>query len=187
MWGFKQVLPTAILGMLTAIGCNIGTALAQDGCAGAPAVITEQSDMKAIRCSLTRSLSAATARGILITDESPQVEGAKFMINFKFGSAELTDKAKSLLDRIAKVIENDEKLKKSAFFIDGHTDAVGSAKSNQKLGFARAQSATVYLASTISIDLNAKIRSYGEAKLLKPDNPKSKFNRRVEITPVATE
>jgi outer membrane protein OmpA-like peptidoglycan-associated protein len=65
-------------------------------------------------------------------------------LQFAFGSAELTDADKQILDEMA---ENLTRLKFVSGTIEGHTDSVGSEAFNQGLSERRAQTVAAYLES----------------------------------------
>lgn len=66
------------------------------------------------------------------------------MVNFDFGSAALSDKAKSTLQVQADWMKQFPELR---YKIYGHTDAVGSDASNRRLGLRRARAVRRYLVS----------------------------------------
>lgn len=162
-------------------------AKAQEPCGDVPDLLTETANRAQIHCALSRSQKSSVNRAISIVEADPELDAVRFAINFEFGSAELTPASRELLAKVAEVIAGDEALREAAYFIDGHTDAVGSAEDNQKLGQARAAAAAGQLLSDVDFAMALKVRSFGEAQLLDPDDPNSARNRRVEITPVALE
>ncbi|UXX82437.1 OmpA family protein [Roseovarius pelagicus] len=160
---------------------------ADEGCGDVPTLLTETAEKSQIQCALTRSQASSTDRAISIVESEPELEAVSFAINFEFGSSELTPESKQLLATVAEVIAEDEALRKAGYFIDGHTDAVGANQDNQVLGQARAAAAAGHLLASVDFAMAVKVRSFGEEKLLEPDDPTSARNRRVEITPVAAE
>ena len=120
-----------------------------------------------------------------ISKKSPAVAekrtyGAAIRINFEFGSAKLTNDAKSTLAVLAEVIKHN---KDSGFLVTGHTDAKGSAKYNLKLSNKRAEAVTSFLESKHSIqDARLDWIGKGEESLYDKGKPGSSINRRVEIT-----
>jgi outer membrane protein OmpA-like peptidoglycan-associated protein len=105
---------------------------------------------------------------------------------FKSGDAKLSDEAKAALDQIVAQVKS----QKSAIWveIEGHTDAVGDASFNEKLGMARAESVKRYLYEQHQVPLH-KINaiSFGEEKPI-GDNKKRdgrSQNRRVVIKVLA--
>lgn len=184
----RRLAQSALVGLLLA---TAGAARAQDGtgndCGPMPDILTETADAAQIRCALTASQSEAMTRGITVVQTEAEVQGAPFAIQFEFGSADLTPASQDLLTRVAGVIAADEALRVAAYFIDGHTDAVGSDEANQMLGAARAASAATHLRAQVDFPLRLEVRSFGETRLLDAGDPEAARNRRVEITPVALE
>ncbi len=179
-----RMVQTVALTVLMATG---HAAIADEGCGDVPTLLTEAADKAQIHCALSRSQASSTARAISIVETEPELEAVSFAINFEFGSAALTPASQALLSKVAEVIAEDEALRKAAFFIDGHTDAVGAAQDNQVLGQARAAATASHLLADVDFALSLRVRSFGEAQLLNSDDPNSALNRRVEITPVAVE
>jgi outer membrane protein OmpA-like peptidoglycan-associated protein len=104
-------------------------------------------------------------------------------INFRTGSAEIERGEFWKVDRIAQAIENiingngDE-----LFLIEGHTDAVGSRRSNQALSEARADSLAETLQQFYGIPGYAlEPVGYGEDYLMVPTPRENWRNRRVTI------
>jgi outer membrane protein OmpA-like peptidoglycan-associated protein len=90
-----------------------------------------------------------------------------------------------MLDNLAAALK-DERLAVFDFLIGGHTDAVGSDAYNQKLSEKRAWAVKKYLMSRHSVSAQRLIeKGFGEARLLKPNEPFDGINRRVQITTLA--
>jgi outer membrane protein OmpA-like peptidoglycan-associated protein len=102
--------------------------------------------------------------------------------NFKFNSTKLPDSAKAKIDDMIKGILADPK---GAYFeIEGHTDNVGPADINQKIGMERADAVKMYLYEQYQIPLHRmNVISYGAEKPVSPNNTKDgrAENRRVVI------
>lgn len=102
--------------------------------------------------------------------------------NFKFNSTQLPDSAKAKIDDMVKGILADPK---GAYFeIEGHTDNVGPAEINQKIGMERADAVKMYLYEQYQIPLHRmNVISYGADKPVGPNNTKDgrAQNRRVVI------
>ena len=102
--------------------------------------------------------------------------------NFKFAQALLPDEAKAKLDDMIKQIKADPK---GAYFeIEGHTDNIGEAKVNERIGLERAESVKRYLYEQHQIPLHKmSVISYGEDKPIAPNKTKDgrAQNRRVVI------
>ena len=102
--------------------------------------------------------------------------------NFKFAKTDLPDEAKAKLDQMITQIKADPK---GAYFeIEGHTDDVGDAKINEKLGLDRAESVKRYLYEHHQIPLHKmNVISYGMTKPVADNKTKEgrAQNRRVVI------
>lgn len=97
-------------------------------------------------------------------------------INFAFNSAELTDTAKDILRKQANFISQFPEVR---FRVFGHTDLVGSAGYNQRLGLRRAQAAVAYLTSLgISRSRLEAVVSYGKTRPIIQTNQPEERNRR---------
>ena len=83
--------------------------------------------------------------------------------NFTFGKAVLPDEAKARIDQLVNQVKSDPK---GAYFeIEGHTDNVGDATYNERLGLERAEAVKQYLYETHQIPLHRmNVISYGETK-----------------------
>ena len=106
--------------------------------------------------------------------------------NFKFNKAELPDEAKARLDQLITDLKADPK---GAYFeIEGHTDNVGEAIVNQKIGIERAEAVKRYLYEQHQIPLHKiNVISYGEDKPVAPNKTKDgrAQNRRVVVKVLA--
>ena len=116
----------------------------------------------------------------------PPATGVQFKVQFAFGSAELTDEARSVLNELGTAL-NSEQLTPFRFRITGHTDAVGENRFNLSLSEQRARAVERYLSANFGIS-QSRLESVGlgESMLLVPDNPSADANRRVEIMNVGT-
>jgi outer membrane protein OmpA-like peptidoglycan-associated protein len=102
--------------------------------------------------------------------------------NFTFGKAVLPDAAKARIDELVNQIKADPK--GSYFEIEGHTDNVGDATYNHKLGLDRAEAVKLYLYQQHQIPLHRmNVVSYGEDKPAVENNNRDNRaqNRRVVI------
>ena len=83
--------------------------------------------------------------------------------NFAFGKTDLPDASKARIDQVVQQLKADPK---AAYFeIEGHTDNVGDAVYNEKLGMERAEAVKRYLYEQHQIPLHRmNVISYGEAK-----------------------
>jgi outer membrane protein OmpA-like peptidoglycan-associated protein len=106
--------------------------------------------------------------------------------NFAFGQAELPDTAKEELDKVVEQLKSDPK----GYFIEieGHTDAVGSATYNERLGMERAEAVKRYLYEQHQVPLHKmNVISYGESKPVAGNKTRTERaqNRRVVVKVLA--
>jgi peptidoglycan-associated lipoprotein len=106
--------------------------------------------------------------------------------NFRFGRADLPDEAKARIDEVI----NDLKADPQGVFIEieGHTDSVGNAQFNQRLGLARAEAVKRYLYEAHQVPLHRiNVISYGQEKPVASNNTRDgrAQNRRVVIRVLA--
>jgi len=99
-------------------------------------------------------------------------------INFEFDSAVLTEEAKVILREQANFIKQFPEVR---FKVFGHTDLVGSAGYNQRLGLRRAQAAVAYLTSQgISKSRLEAVVSYGKSQpIIQTSQPEMRNRRTV--------
>jgi len=106
--------------------------------------------------------------------------------NFKFAKTVLPDEAKAKLDQMIAAIKADPK---GAYFeIEGHTDNVGDAKTNERIGLQRAETVKRYLYEQHQIPLHKmNVISYGKEKPVAPNKTRAgrAQNRRVVIKVLA--
>ena len=126
--------------------------------------------------------SASEIAAALAPTRGIRVEAkAILQVQFRLGSAELTDQAQHQVAELAKALE-DERLVARRFEVAGHTDTTGGAALNRDLSRRRAEAVKSVLVSRYGIDserLDAV--GYGFDQLLLPDQPEAALNRRVEI------
>ncbi len=104
-------------------------------------------------------------------------------INFEFGSWEVGPDQEFKLERVARaMLRVLERNPEAAFFIEGHTDAVGSTEDNLSLSDRRAQAVAEVLSESFGVPAeNLVTQGYGE-QFLKVDTPGPEGrNRRVTI------
>ncbi len=104
-------------------------------------------------------------------------------INFAFGSAEVPYSQYGKVENIAVAMERIlRRNRHEIFLIEGHTDAVGSRASNQRLSEARAASLKRVLVREFGIPRRAlETVGYGEDFLLVPTQQENWRNRRVTL------
>ncbi|CAK0744382.1 putative Outer membrane protein OmpA-like peptidoglycan-associated protein [uncultured Gammaproteobacteria bacterium] len=135
----------------------------------------------------TRGLTVGNS-GALSGVPSPQTQAiqtqnyrAAFKINFKFGSAQLTDDAKLILGRIGAVLSAAD-ARDMSFKIVGHTDSVGAADANQRLSENRAMAVREYLVQTFQLNADrVSAEGLGSRQPFNSGNSKAAENRRVEV------
>ena len=128
-------------------------------------------DIKDIKDALTKMAQKEVVQKVTATAEN---------IEFKTGSAVLTEESKVLLEEVANLLNNIAWIKLD---IAGHTDNVGNADKNKKLSQDRADAVKDYLVGK-GLDVN-KISSvgYGSEKPIASNNTEAgrQRNRRVEF------
>ncbi|TKT76714.1 OmpA family protein [Aquamicrobium sp. LC103] len=104
-------------------------------------------------------------------------------INFEFGSAEISRSQYGKVEQIARALERILSRRRNVrVLIEGHTDAVGSAYSNQILSERRAGSLKRVLVRHFGIPARAlETVGYGEEFLLVPTQNENWENRRVTL------
>jgi outer membrane protein OmpA-like peptidoglycan-associated protein len=106
---------------------------------------------------------------------------------FKFGAAELPDEAKAAIDQMVAQVKADTQ-KNVWVEIEGHTDNVGDAKYNERLGLERAEAVKRYLYEQHQVPLHKmNVISYGEEKPASDNKTRDgrAQNRRVVIKVLA--
>lgn len=124
----------------------------------------------------TGELSYAQALGERFAAEVPTT------INFAFNSADLDAEARAVLTQQAQFIRNFPEVRFSVF---GHTDAVGSASYNHRLGLRRAREAVNFLVHQgISRNRLEALVSLGETQPIVATDGEERRNRRTvtEVT-----
>ena len=102
--------------------------------------------------------------------------------NFQFGKTDLPEEAKSQIDQLISKLTQDPK--NVYIEIEGHTDNVGTAEFNEKLGLERAEAVKRYLYEKHQIPLHKmNVISYGMTKPVADNKSKDgrAQNRRVVI------
>ena len=127
-------------------------------------------------------------RGLRVeASDPPPASGVQFQVRFAFGSADLTDDARAVLNELGTALVS-EQLSPYRFRITGHTDAIGESAFNLGLSDQRAQAVRDYLTANFGVG-QARLESVGlgESMLLEPSNPAADANRRVEIMNVGAD
>jgi outer membrane protein OmpA-like peptidoglycan-associated protein len=119
----------------------------------------------------------AAARRLIFTVTLSEDQG-----NFAFGQAELPDTARTRLDQMITQLKTNPQ---NVFIeIEGHTDNVGDAAFNERLGLDRAEAVKRYLYEQHQVPLHKiNVISYGEDKPVGPNNTRAgrAQNRRVVV------
>jgi outer membrane protein OmpA-like peptidoglycan-associated protein len=109
-------------------------------------------------------------------------------VQFKNGSAELTQAAMRTLDELGKALTSDA-LAGCRFRVEGHTDTVGTREYNQALSERRAAKVLDYLVTKWKVDrANVETVGLGQDHLLVPtgQNVSQPRNRRVTVINLGT-
>lgn len=126
--------------------------------------------------------SAATTPSAVASTQTvvrpAQVGQTNMGLTFVSGSAVLTDAAKVRLARYAAALRMPA-LASHRLRIEGHTDASGSAASNEALSRARAQAAADFLVQAGIDRSRLDVVGYGSRRLANEANPRDAANRRV--------
>jgi outer membrane protein OmpA-like peptidoglycan-associated protein len=162
---------------------------------GVVATSAERANTAAAAADAKAVAAADTARsvGVKAEERSAAIEKATRRImyevtlsenqgNFAFNKSELPAAAKARIDELVTQIKADPK--GSYFEIEGHTDNVGDALVNQRVGMARAEAVKKYLYEQHQIPLHRmNVVSYGEDKPAVENNNRDNRaqNRRVVI------
>jgi outer membrane protein OmpA-like peptidoglycan-associated protein len=102
-------------------------------------------------------------------------------INFDHGSAVIDLKAVRPLVRLGLVLL-EQNLKGTIFFVNGHTDAKGTAEYNQELSERRAESVKEFLVREFSLPADTLITvGFGKTRLKNRSDAFADENRRVQI------
>lgn len=123
-----------------------------------------------------------STRGLKVKKiSSAKPKAIDLQINFEFGSYDLTPSAQTTLGSLARALTSPQ-LEPFRFLIEGHTDSVGSASFNKRLSEKRASAVKQFLVSQFSVD-GGRVETVGrgEEALLRPEQPTSGENRRVQI------
>ena len=135
----------------------------------------------------TRSISVEPAQAPNAEERSQIAEIARdkpaidLEILFEYNSAEISPKAVPALVALGNALLRQD-LKGSVFFINGHTDAAGSADYNQALSQRRANSVRWMLIEQYKLAPDTLISvGFGKEQLKNPAKPLGEENRRVQI------
>lgn len=112
----------------------------------------------------------------LLENKPVTIDAAKF----DFNKSKLRPSANSTLDEI---VEFSQKYPDAQFYVDGHTDNVGSESYNRKLSMKRAQTVKKYLSNKGVPSERMKVRALGESRPIASNKTAAgrAKNRRVEV------
>lgn len=101
-------------------------------------------------------------------------------INFQSGSAALADSSTAVLTTLLDIVKRCPKL---SLKIEGHTDSVGAAETNQRLSEARAAAVADYLAARGVEPARMTATGHGESQPLFPNDTERnrRLNRRIQF------
>lgn len=144
--------------------------------------LAQSADVDTIVNALRTDLPGRGKRGLTIlggeTDPPPAID---LRIGFEYNEARLTAEARQSIRTLATAL-SDPLLADLRFEIVGHTDARGSQEYNDDLSERRALAVASSLTADHGLDPARFVPSgRGERDLIKPSDPESGENRRVEI------
>jgi len=147
-----------------ATGCSINTDTDNDG------IVNANDDC------------AGTAPGTVVNDRGCELKEdiALDNVQFKTGTAELSNESRNILNNVAQVLKENTHLN---FEVAGHTDNTGNYQSNVKLSESRARSVRQYLIGHGVTSDRLSAQGYGPDKpVASNDNRDGRSkNRRVEL------
>ncbi len=124
------------------------------------------------------------SRSITFADSQDQSEPEKSVsmpVLFHFGKTTIVEESRPFVDSVGEMLLKEE-YATSKLIVEGHTDAVGSESSNQRLSEQRALAIKEYLVTRYGIDpFRLFPTGKGESNLFKPETPSDGENRRVEF------
>lgn len=152
------------------------TPAAEPGDAGAQDGEVRLRSIRPVRVSPSAQAPEAAARPSPIKPPSASV-----LITFVSNSAELTERARTSLDVVARALQADQ-LSKFKFSVEGHADARGESQHNLRLSQSRADSVVAYLAGQHRISRDRlKPVGRGDAEPINTSQIDAPENRRVTI------
>jgi outer membrane protein OmpA-like peptidoglycan-associated protein len=128
----KKKIPVGFEGAFSLPTSELGT---ESGGSSAPAKEVAKPKRTASRSA--KSTPKASAK------QAPR-PSAEMLVQFDFGSADLTDTSKTEVNDFASVMNRPE-FSTAKFVVEGHTDSIGGRESNRELSLRRAQSVVDYL------------------------------------------
>ena len=122
-----------------------------------------------------------------VRDTTSDAPSASITVTFTTGSASLTPEAERALAPLGRAL-NSQELASYRFRIEGHTDTVGDAASNQDLSERRAAAVREFLIRRYNVDPSRiEAVGLGETQLLvpTPDSTPNARNRRVQVVNIS--
>lgn len=103
------------------------------------------------------------------------------MINFEHDSTKILPESLPMLDSVGKMLSL-PKVREEVLVIEGHTDASGTERYNDKLSVRRAKAIKSYLMDSYEVDSQRLVTiGHGETVLHDAQAPTNPINRRVEF------
>ena len=102
----------------------------------------------------------------------------KHQITFKKNSGKIEREGRAVLDEIIELLSNKDEI---FVEIQGHTDAGGKRRINQRISQTRANRVKAYFIQRGFVSKNIQALGFGESTLLFPEERYNPLNRRVEI------
>jgi outer membrane protein OmpA-like peptidoglycan-associated protein len=137
------------------------------------------------------SLRNRAARSITLSERenlatiTPKKQGIDFEITFGYASAKLSPATMSTARNIGEALSSPE-LRGGTFVVEGHTDAKGSTRYNQRLSDQRADAVKRFLIEQYKIPASNLVAvGYGKSRLKNPNDPSAAENRRVRVINMA--
>lgn len=114
-------------------------------------------------------------------DPSEPEKSVSMPVLFHFGKTTIVEESRPFVDSVGEMLLKEEYATRT-LIVEGHTDAVGSESSNQRLSEQRALAIKDYLVTRYGIDpFRLFPTGKGESRLFKPEAPTDGENRRVEF------
>jgi outer membrane protein OmpA-like peptidoglycan-associated protein len=137
------------------------------------------------------SLRNRAARSITFSERenlatiTPKKQGIDLEITFEYASAKLSSASMPMARNIGEALSSAE-LKGGTFVVEGHTDAKGSTRYNQRLSDQRADAVKRFLIEQYKIPASNLVAvGYGKSRLKNPNDPSAAENRRVRVINMA--
>lgn len=110
----------------------------------------------------------------------PKAQSVDLLVPFDYDSARLRPESLPILESLSQALLSD-RLARTHFTLEGHTDATGSADYNQRLSERRARSVQDFLLQRGVPGERLSALGKGFTELLLPQQPDAAENRRVRV------